>query len=87
MRGEYDPIGGVSTEKEEGQIYSTLTQFPSNYTFQAAGKSIDLTENVVDDIKQAGRFFNHSQAEYFQRFASCVADALAFAPLRCVVRF
>ena len=49
MRGEYDPVG-VSTEKEEGQIYDTLTQFPSDYTFQAAGKSADLTEGAIDDL-------------------------------------
>lgn len=51
MRGEYDPVG-VSTENEEGQIYDTLTQFPSDYTFQAAGKSVDLNENAVDDLKR-----------------------------------
>lgn len=51
MRGEYDPIG-ASTENEEGQIYETLTQFPSDYTFQAAGKSVNLKEDTIDDIKQ-----------------------------------
>ena len=50
MRGEYDPIG-VSTEKEEGQILDTLTQFPSDYTFQAAGKKADLTEDAIEDLK------------------------------------
>lgn len=51
MRGEYDPVG-VSTETEEGQIYDTLTQFPSDYTFQAAGKSVNLTEDAIRDIQR-----------------------------------
>lgn len=51
MRGEYDPPG-VSTEKEEGQIYDTLTQFPSRYTFQASGRKADLDEDGIVAVSQ-----------------------------------
>ena len=49
MRGEYDPPG-VSTEKEEGQILDTLTQFPSKYTFQASGRAADLDDDGVAHV-------------------------------------
>jgi hypothetical protein len=49
MRGEYDPPG-VSTEKEEGQILDTLTQFPSKYTFQASGRVGDLDEDGIAHV-------------------------------------
>ena len=49
MRGEYDPPG-VSTEKEEGQIFDTLTQFPSKYTFQASGRAADLDDDGVAHV-------------------------------------
>lgn len=50
LRGEYDPPG-VSTENEQGQLYDTITQFPCEYTFQAAGKSAELTESAIAEIK------------------------------------
>jgi len=49
MRGEYDPPG-VSTEKEEGQILDTLTQFPSKYTFQASGRVGDLDDDGIAHV-------------------------------------
>lgn len=49
MRGEYDPPG-VSTEMEQGQIYDTLTQFPTSYTFQASGKTSQLDEDGVAHV-------------------------------------
>jgi hypothetical protein len=49
MRGEYDPPG-VSTEKEEGQMFDMLTQFPTTYTFQASGKVADLDDDGVAHI-------------------------------------
>ena len=49
MRGEYDPPG-VSTEKEEGQIFDMLTQFPSKYTFQASGRAADLDDDGVAHV-------------------------------------
>ncbi|EEH52616.1 uncharacterized protein MICPUCDRAFT_48852 [Micromonas pusilla CCMP1545] len=49
MRGEYDPPG-ASTEKDGGQIFDTLTQFPTSYTFQYSGKASSLSEEDIDDI-------------------------------------
>jgi len=49
LRGEYD-APGVSTDKEEGQIYDSLTQFPSSYTFQSAGKRENLDESAIQEI-------------------------------------
>jgi len=50
MRGEYDPIG-TSTEHEEGQILDTLTQFPTEYTFQVSGrKELIGQDKALDDL-------------------------------------
>ena len=50
MRGEYDPIG-TSTEHEEGQILDTLTQFPTEYTFQVSGrKELIGQDGALDEI-------------------------------------
>ena len=50
MRGEYDPIG-TSTEHEEGQILDTLTQFPTEYTFQVSGrKELIGQDEALDDL-------------------------------------
>ena len=50
MRGEYDPIG-TSTEHEEGQILDTLTQFPTEYTFQVSGrKELIGQDSALDDL-------------------------------------
>tara|TARA_B100001758_G_C18403166_1_gene610301 strand:+ start:147 stop:653 length:507 start_codon:yes stop_codon:yes gene_type:complete len=50
MRGEYDPIG-ASTEHEEGQIMDTITQFPTDYTFQVSGRKEDLgQDSALNDL-------------------------------------
>ncbi|MDC1215825.1 DUF493 domain-containing protein [bacterium] len=55
MRGEYDPPG-VSTDKEEGQIFDMLTQFPCKYTFQASGKVSELDDDGIAHV--AGLLMN-----------------------------
>ena len=61
MRGEYDPPG-ASTEKDGGQIFDTLTQFPTSYTFQYSGKASSLSEEDIDDIVKVRRRFVYLRA-------------------------